>query len=104
MDSLYFKQLFRKFSGYIYQYTGEIPEGEDPTTFLINEFVSLANRTGLEINLTRVPNGAFLLHSYETLESDVFVKLCDLNYNPLPEIVLEPVPQPEPDPQSEEEE
>jgi hypothetical protein len=99
MDNLYFKQLFRKFSGYIYQYTGTIPEGEDPTTFLINEFVSLANRTGLEINLTQLSNGSFVIHSFENLENESFIKVCDLNYDPLPEII----PAPEPEPEEEEE-
>jgi hypothetical protein len=102
MDNLYFKQLFRKFSGYIYQYTGEIPDGEDPKIFLIDEFVSIANRTGLEINLTQVSNGTFVVHSYENLESEVFIKLCDLSYEPEPE--PEPEVQPEPAPASGEEE
>lgn len=104
MDSLYFKQLFRKFSGYIYQYTGEIPDGEDPTTFLINEFVSLTNKTGLEINLTQISNGTFVIHSFEHVENAAFTILYDLNYDPLPEITPEPEVQPEPAPASEEEE
>jgi|LakMenEpi03Aug12_release.lakeMendotaPanAssembly.Ray.scaffolds.fasta_scaffold489618_2 hypothetical protein len=93
MDHVYFKQLFRKFSGFIYQYVGLIPEGEDPRDFLSNEFVSLTGKNGLEISLSQLSNGSFVIYSNENLESNTFIKVHDLSYQP----ELETLPDPEPE-------
>lgn len=95
MENIYYKQLFSKFSGYIYEYRGLIAENEDAKTFIIEQFISEADRVGLEISVSELKNGTFVLHSFENLESLNFYKICDLSEDP-------PPPLPEPTPQGEE--
>jgi hypothetical protein len=97
MDNIYFKQLFRKFSGYVYQYSGQIPDGEDAKPYIVDEFVSLAGKVGLELSLTQLSNNLYVIHSYENIENENFNQLCDLSFNP-------PAPEPEPEPEPEGEE
>ena len=97
MDNLYFKQLFRKFSGYIYEYVSQIPDGEDPKTFIIDEFVSETGKVGLELSATQLSNNMLVVHSYENIESNKFNKLFDLSDDPLPLIIPEPTPEPTPE-------
>lgn len=100
MDNIYFKQLFRKFSGYVYQFVGQIPEGEDTSSYVIDQFVDATGKVGLEISLIRLSNNNLLIHSSENIQDDKFMQLCDLSYEPEPE----PIPDPEPEQPPEEEE
>ncbi len=97
MDNIYFKQLFRKFSGYVYQFINEVPEGEDTTEYVVDQFVTATGKTGLEVSLVRLSNNSLIIHSYENIDNEQFVKLCDLSYESEPEIIPEPNPEPTPE-------
>lgn len=97
MDNIYFKQLFRKFSGYVYQFINEVPEGEDTTEYVVDQFVTATGKTGLEVSLVRLSTNSLIIHSYENIDNEQFVKLCDLSYEPEPEIIPEPDPEPTPE-------
>lgn len=98
MDNIHFKQLFRKFSGYVYQFVGQIPDGEDTSTYIIDQFVDATGKVGLAISLTRLSNSNIVIHSSENIQDERFIQLCDLSYEP------EPIPDPEPEQTPEEEE
>ena len=95
MDNIYFKQLFRKFSGYVYQFIDQIPDGEDTSGYVINQFVNVTGKPGLEVSLVRLPNNSLVVHSSENIEDEKFIKLCDLSYEPEPEPIPEPIPDKE---------
>lgn len=103
MDHLYFKSLFRKFSGYIYQYQDPVPDDVDTKEYIIEQFVSIAGMVGLEISVTQLVSGDFVLHSYENINPGKFIQLCNLSADPpAPEPTPEPIPEPEPTPEGEE--
>lgn len=86
-----YKQIFSQYSGYVYQFIDTVPEGESPQEYIINQFVTEANNQVLEISVTQLPNnGAYVLHSFEDVTSEQFVRLADLSYQePLPEVEVE---------------
>ena len=96
-----YKQIFSQYSGYIYQFIDTIPEGESPQEYITNEFVTEANKQNLTLSVTQLPNnGAYVLHSFEDVTSDQFIRLADLSYQePLPEVEAEPEAESESDPQ-----
>lgn len=93
----HYKQIFSQYSGYVYQFIDSIPEGESPQEYIINEFVTEANKQTLAISVTQLPNnGSYVLHSFEDVTSEQFVRLADLSYQePLPEIEAEAEPEAE---------
>lgn len=96
-----YKQIFSQYSGYVYQFIDTVPEGESPQEYIINQFVTEANNQVLEISVTQLPNnGAYVLHSFEDVTSEQFVRLADLSYQePLPEVEVEQESEEESDPQ-----
>ena len=85
-----YKQIFSQYSGYVYQFIDAIPEGQSPEEYIINEFVNESNKQAQEISVIQLPNvGSYILHSFEDVTSDQFVRLADLSYQ-------EPLPEPEP--------
>lgn len=92
MDNIYFKILFNKFSGFVYQFADQIPDGEDAKSFIVDEFVTIADRHGLELSIIQLPNNNFVVHSYHDLESDKFIKLYNLSDEP--PVLIDSSPQP----------
>lgn len=89
MDNIYFKQLFRKFSGFVYEFVDQVPDGEDTTEYVVEQFVTATGKIGLEISLVRLPNNNLVIHSFENIEDEKFRRLCDLSYEPEPEPIVE---------------
>ena len=66
-----YKQIFSQYSGYVYQFTDTIPEGESPQEYITNEFVTESKKQNLAISVTQLPNnGSYILHSSEDVTSD----------------------------------
>jgi hypothetical protein len=95
----HYKQIFSQYSGYVYQFIDAIPAGESPQEYIINEFVTESNKQNLTLSVTQLPNnGVYVLHSFEDVTSEQFIRLADLSYKePLPEIEAEPEAEPEGD-------
>ena len=93
-----YKQIFSQYSGYVYQFTDTIPEGESPQEYITNEFVTESKKQNLAISVTQLPNnGSYILHSSEDVTSEKFVRLANLSYQePLPEVEVEVEPEAEP--------
>lgn len=87
-----YKQIFSQYSGYVYQFIDAIPEGESFQEYITNEFVTESNKQNLTLSVTQLPNnGAYILHSFEDVTSEQFIRLADLSYQePLPEVEADP--------------
>lgn len=92
MDNLYFKTLFNKFSGFVYQFADQIPDGEDAKSYIVDEFVAAATRNGLELTIIQLVNTNFVVHSYHDLESEKFIKLYNLSEEP--PVIIDTSPEP----------
>ena len=88
----HYKQIFSQYSGYVYQFIDTIPEGESPQEYITNEFVAKAKQLNSATSVTQLPNnGAYILHSFEDVTSEQFIRLADLGYQePLLEAEAEP--------------
>lgn len=96
-----YKQIFSQYSGYVYQFTDTIPEEESPQEYITNEFVAIAKQLNSATSVTQLPNnGAYILHSFEDVTSEQFIRLADLGYQePLLEVEPEAETEPEVEPQ-----
>lgn len=97
----HYKQIFSQYSGYIYQFIDTIPEGESSQEYIINQFVTEANKQVSEISVTQLPdNGAYIIHSSQDVTSEKFVQLADLSYQaPLLELESETESETDSEPQ-----
>jgi len=87
----YYKQLFSAYSGYAYEFTGSIPDGESPSEYITSQFVAEHGDGQIHTSVTQIPSGKYYIHSFENLESVKFTQVADLSYQ-------EPIiPDPEPD-------
>ena len=94
-----YKQIFSQYSGYVYQFVGAVPEGESSNEYITDKFVTDANRRTLVVSVTQLPNnGSYILHSFEDVTSDKFIRLADLSYQ---EPLLEAEPEVEAEPEAE---
>jgi hypothetical protein len=83
----YFKQIFSQYSGYVYEFKDEVPNGESPQEYIVNEFITTTGKQHLAVTLTQLPkNGRYILHSNEYVSAEQFQLVADLGYqDPLPE-------------------
>jgi hypothetical protein len=95
----HYKQIFSQYSGYVYQFIDTIPEGESPQEYITNEFVAKAKQLNSATSVTQLPNnGAYILHSFEDVTSEQFIRLADLGYQePLLEVEAEPEVEADPE-------
>ena len=85
------KQLFSTYSGYVYEFTGSVPDGQSPLEYITVQFVTIHGDTQINTSVTQLTNGKFLVHSFENIENEKFLQIADLNYQ-------EPLlPDPEPE-------
>jgi hypothetical protein len=90
MTNYYFKQIFSIYSGYVYEFTGNIPDGESPLEYITGQFVTEHGDGQIQTVVTQVPGGKYYLHSFENLESVKFTQVADLSYQE--PIIPDPVP------------
>lgn len=95
MENNYYKQIFSIYSGYVYEFSGTIPDNESPLEYITKEFVNEFGNGEIHTNVIQLNNGKYVIHSFENLESEKFIQVSDLSYQP-------PIlPDPEPEQQSE---
>lgn len=90
MTNYYFKQIFSIYSGYVYEFTGNIPDGEPPLVYITEQFVAEHGDGQIQTAVTQVPGGKYYFHSFENLESVKFIQVADLSYQE--PIIPDPVP------------
>ncbi len=95
----YFKQIFSQYSGYVYEFQDQIPDGESPQEYIVHEFVTANGKQNLAISVVQLPkNGRYILHCNEHVSIEKFQLVADLSYQePLPETELEAEPETEPE-------
>jgi hypothetical protein len=98
MQNLYYNQLFSIYSGYVYQFIGSVTD-VDMTSITV-EFITEADNAQASTSVCQLPNGSYLLHSFENIDSEKFKKIADLNYRE--PVILEPDNEATVDPQGEE--
>jgi len=94
----HYKQIFSQYSGYVYQFTNDVPEGQSPEEYITAEFVTESNNQTPAISVTQLPNsGSYIVHSFQDVASEKFVRLADLSYQePLAELESETESESEP--------
>lgn len=100
MENTYYKQIFSITSGYVYQFSGSIPDGETPAEYITNEFVKESGDGQIHTCVTQLTNGKYVLHSFENIESQKFIQISDLSNDP--PILPDPEPEEETEEQSQE--
>lgn len=87
----YYKQIFSIYSGYVYEFTGNVPNGESPLEYITGQFVTEHGNGQIQSSVTQLPSGKYIIHSFVDLESQQFTRVADLNYQ-------DPIlPDPEPE-------
>ena len=79
MTNNYFRQIFSIYTGHVYQYMGEIPENADPLAHITDAMVSAIGAPNKQISVVQLPNGSYIVHSFEEVENEQFIKLGNLN-------------------------
>jgi hypothetical protein len=79
MTNNYFRQIFSIYTGHVYQYTGEIPENAEPLAHITGAISEVIGYPNKQISVVQLPNGTYIVHSFEEVENEQFVKLGNLN-------------------------
>lgn len=87
-QNTYYNQIFAIYSGFVYEFIGSVDDGISIQTITENFVSELVNKQ-VQINVTQLPNGRYLLHSFDDIISEKFNKIADLNYRE----PLIPIPQ-----------
>lgn len=87
MDKKFLQDVFLQYSGYAYEYAGQIPENVDVSVHVSEQFANKANKTGLSLSVVEI-NNKHILHTMEEIVDNDFILITDLVPPP-------PVPEPE---------
>lgn len=80
MNNTFFNQVFSIYSGFVYQFKGTMSDNKSAVQDITEQFAAELN-TGLsEIYVTQLPDGSYIVHSFQDLDSEKFTKIADLNY------------------------
>lgn len=95
MDKLFLTQVFGHTSGYVYEYIGSVPENENKSAYVIEEFnKSSTDKTSAKVvvELPRFDNKIVLYTdtSTDVNQSTDFVLVTDLIPDPIPEPIIPP--------------
>lgn len=96
MNKRFLQQVFNTFSGYVYQFVGQIPPGESVSHFVTEKFVTAAADSRLTTTVVELPlYNAVVIYSTENIQSDEFVLVTDLvpEPDPEPEVPADETPQ-----------
>ena len=86
-----YKQIFSIHSGYVYEFTGTVPDGETPSEYITGQFVANHGDGQIQTSVTQLPSGKYIIHSFEDSENEQFTQVADLSYQ-------DPIlPDPEPE-------
>jgi hypothetical protein len=80
MNRDYFKQIFGKYSGYVYRLAGPVPEGLSHQDYILEKFTH--GTSGGEVFIVQLPNAEWLIHSQNDNEIENFQLLADLSFQP----------------------
>jgi hypothetical protein len=87
MDKKFLQDVFLQYSGYAYEYVGQVPEDTDYAVYVSEQFADKLNKTGLALSVVEIGN-KIVLYSDEQITDSDFELITDLIPDP-------PVPEPE---------
>ena len=77
----YYKEIFSQYTGYVYEYQGQIQDVSEVQKYLVEQFVAETAKQNLAVSVAQLPkNGRYLLHSFELISSENFRLMADLSY------------------------
>jgi hypothetical protein len=101
----FFQSIFNQKMGYVYYYTGSVPEGESRDHYITEQFAQAAGTNLVNTVVAELPNfGITVIYNHSdtnTISSPTFELMTDLVPDPIPEspvveIVTEETPAEEP--------
>ena len=99
MNKEFFQRIFSQQMGYVYAFTGTVPEGEDRAAYITEQFAQAAGTNLVNTIVVELPTfGATVIYNHaetDNISSPVFQVITDLVPDPIPEppVVLETAPE-----------
>jgi len=96
MNKQYFQRMFSASSGSVYRFNGVVPEGQDPSSYITQQFVDgvgIANISTVVVNLS---THSVLYTNRDGIDAPSDFSLID-SLIPDPVVVVEPTVDPQPE-------
>ena len=101
MNKQLFQSIFNQKMGYVYRYTGTVPDGESPSHYITEQFAQAAGSNLVNTIVTELVNfGITVVYNYSTEDT-----ISDSNFELITDLVPDPIPEPPvlPEPPAQEE-
>lgn len=95
MNKELFQRIFAQTTGYVYRYTGTVPEGESQAHYITEQFAQAAGSNLVNTVVVELPNfGVTVIyhHAEDTVSSPNFEVITDLVPDPIPDPQVEEAP------------